>query len=69
MGFIVYSIVFYMAIPMAVPGLAMLLDIRYGGTTGLIVQFAVFGVGLAFYVLSRFLVYKISYKRLEKLDF
>ena len=68
-GFIIYSVIFYMAIPMAVSGLATLLDIRYGGTTGLIVQFAIFGVGLILYVLSRFLVYKISYKRLEKLDF
>ena len=57
-----------MVLPMSVPELAALLDVSAGGTTGLIVQFAILIFGIAGYVLLRFLTLSVAAKRLEILD-
>lgn len=67
LGFAAYLMVFTVAIPF-IPG---------GGEwyiktlcySGLGIQFAILGVVLALYTLIHYLVYKISYKELEKVDF
>lgn len=65
----IYSVVFCLVLPKSIPGLATLLDVSSGGTTGLIVQFSVLGFAIAFYFAIRFLVYRISARELEKIDF
>ena len=66
LGFIVYLAIFTVALPY-IPGLegykTFLCD------SGLGVQFAVLGGSLVIYVLLHFLVFKVSSKRLENVDF
>ena len=66
LGFIVYLAIFTIALPY-IPGLegykTFLCD------SGLGVQFAVLGGALVVYVLLHFLVFKVSSKRLEMVDF
>lgn len=66
--FIVYSSLFEMVLPMSIPELAVLLDVSAGGTTGLIVQFAILLLGIIAYVLLRMLTLGVAAKRLEMLD-
>ena len=65
LGFIVYLSVFTIALPF-VPGCQGYVDVLSGN---LGVQFGILGGALVFYVLIHILVYKISSKRLEKVDF
>lgn len=66
--FIAFSMVLEMIVPMSVPTLATLLDVKAGGTTGLIVQFAILLFGILAYVLLRLLIFNVSAKRLENID-
>ena len=66
LGFIVYLAIFTIALPY-IPGCEWYVNILC--KSGIGVQFIVIGVALVLYFLIHLLVYKISAKRLEKVDF
>lgn len=66
LGFVLYLAVFTIIIP-SIPGCEGYK--RFLCDSGLGIQFIILGIALAIYALSHFLVYKISSKRLEKVDF
>ena len=66
LGFIVYIAIFTIALPY-IPGFDWYVDTL--SIKGIGVQFIIFGAALFIYVLIHILVYKISSKRLEKVDF
>ena len=65
LGFMLYLGVFTIAFPF-IPGMEWYKDTLSGA---LWIQFIVLGVSLLFYVALHFIVYKVSSKRLEKVDF
>ena len=65
LGFILYLGIFTIALPF-IPGLEWYKDTFSGP---LWVQFIILGVSLIFYVGIHYIVYKVSSKRLEKVDF
>lgn len=67
LGFAVYLMVFTVAIPFIPGGGEWYIKVLC--YSGIGIQFAIFGVVLALYTLIHYLVYKISYKELEKVDF
>ena len=67
LGFVVYLMVFTVAIPFIPGGGEWYIKVLC--YSGLGIQFAILGVVLALYTLIHFLVYKISSKELEKVDF
>ena len=66
LGFVIYLGVFTVALPY-IPGCEWYLRVLSG--SGLGVQFIILGVALVIYFFIHILVYKISAKRLEKVDF
>ena len=66
LGFVVYLGVFTIALPY-IPGLEWYTGFLCGSGIG--VQFIVLGAALIIYAAIHFLVYKISAKRLEQVDF
>ena len=66
LGFVIYLGVFTVALPY-IPGCEWYLRVLIG--SGLGVQFIILGVALVIYFFIHVLVYKISAKRLEKVDF
>ena len=66
LGYVLYIGIFTIALPM-IPGCEWYLKIMSGSGYG--VQFIILGVVLALDALIHFLVYKISAKRLENVDF
>ena len=66
LGFALYLAIFTIALPY-VPGMEWYTKVLC--QSGLGVQFIILGVSLALYVLIHYLVYRISAKRLEKVDF
>ena len=66
LGFVVYLLIFTIAIPY-IPGCEWYN--KFLCDSGLGVQFIILGVALVIYVFMHYLVYRISAKRLEKVDF
>ena len=66
LGFVVYLSIFTIALPY-IPGCEWYID--FLSHKGIGVQFIVLGAALLIYVLLHFLVYKISAKKLEHVDF
>ena len=66
LGFVLYLGVFTIALPY-IPGCEWYLKILSG--SGLGVQFIILGVALVIYAAVHYLVYRISSKRLERVDF
>lgn len=62
LGFVLYLGIFTIAFPF-IPGLEWINELP------LYVQFIILGVSLIIYIVLHLVVYKISYKRLEKVDF
>ena len=65
-GFMAYLAIFTIALPY-IPGCEGYVDLL--SNRGIGVQFIIFGAALLIYVLIHLIVYKISSKRLEKVDF
>jgi len=65
-GFIIYLSIFTIALPY-IPGFEWYT--KFLCDSGLGVQFIILGVALVIYVFMHYLVYRISAKRLEKVDF
>ena len=65
-GFIIYLAIFTIALPF-IPGFEWYT--KFLCDSGLGVQFIILGVALVIYVFMHYLVYRISAKRLEKVDF
>ena len=65
-GFIIYLAIFTIALPY-IPGFEWYT--KFLCDSGLGVQFIILGVALVIYVFMHYLVYRISAKRLEKVDF
>lgn len=65
LGFVVYLGIFTIALPL-IPACQGYTDVLSGNIA---IQFAILAGALVFYVLIHILVYKISSKRLEKVDF
>lgn len=61
-GFIAYIVIFTIALPF-IPGLEILNSLHLG------IQFGILGGAIGLSILFHFIVYKISSKRLEKVDF
>ena len=66
LGFIIYAAIFTIALP-SIPGLEGYRDFLCSPNLGY--QFIVLGVGLVLYALIHLLIYKISSKQLERVDF
>ena len=68
LGLVVYLAVFTIIIPY-IPGCEAYKTVLCDNGSGIWVQFVLLGVALILYVIIHFFVYKISAKRLEKVDF
>ena len=62
LGFVLYLGIFTIGLPF-IPGLEWINELP------LYVQFIILGVSLIIYIALHLVVYKVSYKRLEKVDF
>ena len=65
LGFVMYIAIFTIAIPY-IPGMSWYTDLL---TNNLGVQFIILGASLLIYILIHIIVYKVSSKKLEKVDF